>query len=119
MDDPLASQPPTTEQNAVRTGLRWRVNANKRSNVRFSIRSLLLATFWLCLWGGDLVIYRELIDAPRISLPFVLVPMWLFLIAGPFVVVGTVVNHTRRGLVVGTTFGMLILLWSILFVRVR
>jgi len=97
-----------------RAALKWRVKAGNRSKFRFSIRNLLLATFWLSLWGADVVIYRRVIETPGLPPLLVLLPMWMFLIAGPFVVVGSVFNRTRTGFVVGVSLALMMLLGIVL-----
>ena len=104
MDDPRAE-------------LKWRVKAGNRSKFRFSIRNLLLATFWLCLWGADVVIYRRVIETPGIPTMLILLPMWMFLIAGPFVVAGSIFNRTRTGFVVGISLAVMMLLGTVLLLN--
>lgn len=77
---------------------------------RFSIRNLLAATFWLCIWGTSLVNYQWLIDYPSLWMLIVTLPLWLFIFAGPFVVIGALFGNTFKGFKIGMWVAVILLI---------
>ena len=66
---------------------------------RFTIRNLLTATFWLCLW---FVALRNFPTQPRSGLGVaVSIASWFYIIAGPFTVLGALAGETVRGFAFG------------------
>jgi hypothetical protein len=68
---------------------------------RFTIKNLLTATFWACVWGTVLINYKWLDNSDSNWMLLVLVPVWLFIFAGPFIVIGSAFGRAYRGLKIG------------------
>jgi hypothetical protein len=83
---------------------------------RFSIRNLLAATFWLCIWGVVLVNYQWLIDYRSLWMLIVTLPLWLYIFAGPFVVIGSLAGNTFKGFKIGMCLAVAVLAVSMAFV---
>lgn len=87
---------------------------------RFTIRNLLQATFWACLWGTALINFKHFGDIEDAEKLVVFRPVLSFVIAGPFIIVGSAVGRGWKGLTIGMSIALsLIILLVALAVAVR
>ena len=71
--------------------------------MRYSLRNMLWATFWFTAWLAVCINYEwlsYLLRDERYGIPIFL-PLWVLLVGGPFIIVGSFRGRTLRGVLVG------------------
>ncbi|BBO33233.1 hypothetical protein [Lacipirellula parvula] len=75
---------------------------------RFNLRNLMIAMTLAAIWGATLVNYRRLIDHPSGWALAICLPLWVYLVAGPFVVAGAAFGNVVTGIKFGLTCAVLL-----------
>lgn len=81
---------------------------------RFNLRSLLVAMTLAAVWEATLVNFRRLIDHPSGWTLAICLPLWAYLIAGPFVVAGAAFGNALTGVKFGLACAVLLFVFILM-----
>jgi hypothetical protein len=81
---------------------------------RFNLRNLLVAMALTVLWGATLVNYQQLIDHRDGWALAVCLPLWVYVVAGPFIVAGAALGKVNAGIKFGLGCAALLFVFILL-----